>query len=78
MVNEGKPCSKEATIAKYYASELVKKIADLGMDITGGDGYLQSSPMERHYRESRIMTITGGSSNIMLTIIARMMGLKVK
>jgi len=63
---------KECSIAKMKATELGKTIADECLQIFGGYGYMQEYPIERAYRDARVGTIVGGTTEIMKEIIAKM------
>ena len=67
----GERYSKEASMAKLFASEMVGKVADLALQIHGGYGYSANLPLERYVRDARIMRIYEGSSEIQRNIIAR-------
>jgi alkylation response protein AidB-like acyl-CoA dehydrogenase len=76
MVDAGKNAMNEINMAKLFASEVYVKVANLGMQIYGGNGYSMDYPMQRHYRDSRIATVVAGTSQIMRNMIAGGMGLK--
>lgn len=61
---------KEAAIAKLYATEVYNKVADLAVQIHGGIGYMKDYPIERYYRDVRIIKIYEGTSEIQRNIIA--------
>lgn len=65
--------SKEASMAKLFASERAYGIIDKALQIHGGYGYSQALPLERMVRDARIMRIYEGSSEIQRNIIARML-----
>jgi butyryl-CoA dehydrogenase len=67
------PYSTESAIAKLYASEAASRIANRGIQIFGGYGYLQDYPAERHWRDARITEIYEGTSEIQRLVIARAM-----
>jgi alkylation response protein AidB-like acyl-CoA dehydrogenase len=69
------PCRTEASIAKIYATEVYHRVADEGMQILGGYSMMPDFPMERHYRDSRINRIGGGSTEVLKTSIAKDLGL---
>ncbi|MHA1167891.1 MAG: acyl-CoA dehydrogenase family protein [Candidatus Hodarchaeales archaeon] len=72
MVEEGLPCSKESAMAKLYASEVAIEVCDLAIQIMGGEGYVRDYyPVERFYRDARLGTIGGGTSEIMRFLIQR-------
>ena len=61
----------EAAAAKYYASEMVGRVADRAVQIFGGAGYVADYGIERLYRDVRIFRIYEGTSQIQQVIIAR-------
>ncbi len=67
----GKPCLKEACMAKLYASEMAEEVASEAIQIHGGYGYLQDFPVERIYRDVRVCQIYEGTSEIQRLVIAR-------
>jgi alkylation response protein AidB-like acyl-CoA dehydrogenase len=76
MVDAGRNAMNEINMAKLFASEVYVRVANLGMQIYGGNGYSMEYPMQRHYRDSRIATVVAGTSQIMRNMIAGGMGLK--
>ncbi len=74
-LDAGIACRKEASIAKVFTSEAYFRVADEGMQILGGYSMTPDFQMERHYRDSRLMRIGGGSSEVMRTSIAKDLGL---
>jgi len=69
--DKGKPFSKEASMAKLFASEAANKIAYQALQIHGGYGYSKEFLIESLYRDSRVLTIYEGTSEIQRLIIAR-------
>jgi alkylation response protein AidB-like acyl-CoA dehydrogenase len=67
----GKPFSREASMAKLFASEKANKACDIGVQIHGGYGYIDEFPAERHYRDARVTTIYEGTSEVQRIVIAR-------
>jgi alkylation response protein AidB-like acyl-CoA dehydrogenase len=67
----GRPFSKEAAMAKLFASEIAEKVCYNAIQIHGGYGYSAEYPVERIYRDQRLMTIGEGSSEILRLVIAR-------
>jgi acyl-CoA dehydrogenase len=57
--------------AKYFASEMVNRVADRAVQIHGGAGYMRGVPVERMYRDARLFRIYEGTSQIQQLIIAR-------
>lgn len=68
---EGKRVTKEAAMAKLYASEAANRIAYKGVQIFGGYGYIKEFPVERFFRDARITTLYEGTSEIQRLVIAR-------
>ena len=71
----GKPFKKQAAIAKLVASEAAMDNARDGTQIHGGYGFMNEYPVARHYRDSKILEIGEGTSEVQLMLIAREMGL---
>jgi len=63
--------SREASMAKLYASEMSNRVAYKAVQIHGGYGYSKEYNVERYYRDSRVTTIYEGASEIQRLIIAR-------
>lgn len=72
----GSADTRDAAILKLVAGEAYKKVADMGVQAMGGYGYSMEYDAQRHFRDSRLGTIGGGSSEIQRNIIARTMGLR--
>jgi len=75
LFDQGVACMKEAAMAKLYASEAAQHVTWEALQIHGGYGYITEFPVERFFRDARLMTITEGTSEIQLTLIAREIGL---
>jgi alkylation response protein AidB-like acyl-CoA dehydrogenase len=71
LKEEGRPFSREASMAKLYASEAAGRICDRNIQIHGGYGYVRDFAAERHYRDARVTRIYEGTSEIQRTVIAR-------
>ena len=69
--NKGLSMSKEAAMAKYYASEVAVKTATDAVQIFGAYGYTKDFPVEKYYRDSKLCTIGEGTSEIQKIVIAR-------
>src|SRR5438552_877119 len=67
----GKRFTREASMAKVFASEKANKACDMGVQVHGGYGYIDEFPAERHYRDARVTTIYEGSSEVQRIVIAR-------
>ena len=71
LKNKKLPMTKEAAMAKYYASEVAVKVSTDAVQIFGGYGYTKDFPVEKYYRDSKLCTIGEGTSEIQKTVIAR-------
>jgi alkylation response protein AidB-like acyl-CoA dehydrogenase len=69
--DRGLPYSKEAAMAKLFATESANRIAYLALQIHGGYGYSREYAVERIYRDARVMTIYEGTSEIQRLVIAK-------
>ena len=75
LVDNKIDCIKEASMAKYFATEAACKAADEGTRILGAYGYSLEYTAQRYYRDSRFLLNGGGTHEILQTNIARWMGL---
>jgi alkylation response protein AidB-like acyl-CoA dehydrogenase len=75
LVEHGKDTRQDAAVLKLYTSESYKSIADMSLQILGGYGYCMEYPLQRIFRDSRLATIGGGTSEIQRNIIATNLGL---
>ena len=71
LLSAGLPCTKEASMAKLFASQTANRAAFDAIQIHGGNGYTREFPVERIYRDARITEIYEGTSEIQHLIIAR-------
>jgi butyryl-CoA dehydrogenase len=71
MRDAGRPCLKEASMAKLFASEAAERICAAAIQIHGGYGYLNDFAVERIYRDVRVCTIYEGASEIQRLVISR-------
>jgi alkylation response protein AidB-like acyl-CoA dehydrogenase len=71
LKNQHKKITREAAIAKYYASEVAVKVANEAIQIFGGNGYTKEFPVEKFYRDAKLCTIGEGTSEIQKIVIAR-------
>ena len=67
----GRPCLKEAAMAKLFASEMAEKVCSAALQTLGGYGYLNDFPLERIYRDVRVCQIYEGTSDIQKLLIQR-------
>ena len=71
LKDQGKPFSKEAAIAKLFATEMAEKVCRDAIQILGSYGYSREYPVERLYRDARLMTIGEGTSEVQRMVIAK-------
>jgi len=69
-----KPFAKEAAMSKLYCSEIAKQVADEAVQIHGGYGLMKDYPVERFYRDQRLLQIGEGTSEIQRLVISRYIG----
>jgi butyryl-CoA dehydrogenase len=71
LKDAGRPCLKEAAMAKLFASEMAEKVCSEAIQIHGGYGYLSDFPVERIYRDVRVTQIYEGTSEVQKILIGR-------
>lgn len=71
LVDRGIPNNKESAVANLYSSEAYVRAALNGMRLMGGWGYLMEFDMQRHFRDSKLAEIGGGTSEILRIVISR-------
>ncbi|MGO4159045.1 acyl-CoA dehydrogenase family protein [Cupriavidus sp. YAF13] len=71
LKDAGRPCLKEAAMAKLYASEMAEEVCSAAIQVFGGYGYVSDFPVERIYRDVRVCQIYEGTSDIQKILIAR-------
>ncbi|HEX8536970.1 MAG TPA: acyl-CoA dehydrogenase family protein [Cystobacter sp.] len=71
LKEEGKPFTREASMAKLFASEMSNRAVDKAVQIHGGYGYIDEFPVERYFRDARVQTIYEGTSEVQRLVIAR-------
>ncbi len=71
MKDQDKPNTKEAAMAKLFASEIAEKCANEAVQIFGGYGFTKDYPVEKFYRDVKLLTIGEGTSEIQRIVIAR-------
>jgi len=71
LKNRGLQMTKEAAMAKYYASEVAVRVANEAVQVFGGYGYTKDFPVEKHYRDAKLCTIGEGTSEIQKLVISR-------
>jgi alkylation response protein AidB-like acyl-CoA dehydrogenase len=71
MVKQGKSVTRQAAMAKLFASRMVTKTTNEALQIFGGYGYMKEYPIEHHLRDARLLEIGAGTSEIQTLVIAR-------
>ena len=71
LKDAGRPCLKEASMAKLFASEMAERVCSDAIQIHGGYGYVADFPVERIYRDVRVCQIYEGASDIQRLVIGR-------
>ena len=69
--DKGLPFTKEASMAKLFASEAATKVSSAALQLHGGFGYFKESVIERFFRDAKVTEIYEGTSQIQRTVIAR-------
>ena len=75
LKDRGRPYKAEAAIAKLYASEIAVTCARQAVQVHGGYGFMEEFPVARFYRDSKVLEIGEGTSEVQRVIIARELGL---
>jgi butyryl-CoA dehydrogenase len=70
MKDRGEDCTRQASMAKLYASEMVNRATAQALQLHGGYGYTKEYPVERYYRDARVFTIYEGTSEIQRVVIS--------
>jgi len=71
LKDQGAFYNREAAIAKLFATEMAERVARNAIQILGSYGYSQEYPVERIYRDARLMTIGEGTSEVQRMVIAK-------
>lgn len=74
LKDQGRPFTKEASMAKLYASEISMEVADEAIQIHGGYGYMKEYEVERYMRDAKLLEIGEGTSEVQRMVIARQIG----
>jgi len=75
LKDQGRPFAREAAMAKLYTGELSSRVAGAALQIHGGFGYMEESPISRLYRDQKILEIGEGTNEVQRMVIARHLGL---
>ena len=78
LYNQGKDVVTHATMAKAYAAEMVRRVTDQALQIHGGNGYMMEFPVQRYWRDSRLQSIGGGTTEIMNEILSKQLNIVVE
>jgi alkylation response protein AidB-like acyl-CoA dehydrogenase len=73
--NEGRLSTEEASMVKWWNTELCNRVVDRCLQLHGGYGYMREFPVARAYTDSRVQSIYGGTTEIMKEIIGRSLGI---
>jgi butyryl-CoA dehydrogenase len=71
LKDEGRPCLKEASMAKLFASEAAERVCSDAIQVHGGYGYVADYPVEKLWRDARVLPIYEGTSEIQRLVIGR-------
>ena len=74
-LNEGRLTAEEAAKAKWWVTELENRVISRCLQLFGGWGYMEEYPIARAFRDARVQTIYGGTTEIMKEIVGRSLGL---
>ena len=74
LKDAGRPCLKEAAMAKLFASEMAEAVCSAAIQVFGGYGYVSDFPVERIYRDVRVCQIYEGTSEVQKILIGRALG----
>ena len=74
-LNDGTLTAEDAAKAKWWITELEMRVIDSCLQFFGGWGYMEEYPIARAYRDARVQTIYGGTTEIMKEIVGRSLGL---
>ena len=77
LYDAGIRCNREVSMAKLFCSEMSLRVIDKAVQIHGGYGFMREYLVERLYRDAKLTTIGGGTSQIMKNIIINEMGLRL-
>jgi short-chain 2-methylacyl-CoA dehydrogenase len=75
LKDQGRPFAKEAAMAKLYTGELSHRAANAALQIHGGYGFMEESPIARLYRDQKILEIGEGTNEVQRMVIAKHLGL---
>jgi len=73
LKDEGKPFTREASVAKLFATDAAMKITTDAVQALGGNGYVKEYPVERYMREAKVLQIVEGTNQIQKIVIGRLL-----
>jgi short-chain 2-methylacyl-CoA dehydrogenase len=76
LKDQGRPFALEAAMAKLFTGELAHRVVNEALQVHGGYGYMEESPIARFYRDQKILEIGEGTNEVQRMVIARHLGLK--
>ena len=71
LKGSGRPCIKQASMAKLFAAEMAEFVTSCAIQIHGGYGFLKDFPVEKYYRDQRVFQIYDGTNEVQKMLIAR-------
>jgi acyl-CoA dehydrogenase len=71
LLDEGKPCGKESAMAKAYGSDMAMRVTTEAIQILGGYGYMKDYPMEKLFRDAKLLQIYEGTNEIQRLVISK-------
>jgi alkylation response protein AidB-like acyl-CoA dehydrogenase len=71
LKDAGRPCLQEASMAKVFASDAAERICSDAIQVHGGYGYLNDFPVEKYWRDARVLSIYEGTNDIQRMVIGR-------
>jgi short/branched chain acyl-CoA dehydrogenase len=75
LKDEGRPFALEAAMAKLFTGELSHRVASKALELHGGYGFMEESPIARFYRDQKVLEIGEGTNEVQRMVIARHLGL---
>ncbi|MBA3801630.1 MAG: acyl-CoA dehydrogenase family protein [Acidimicrobiia bacterium] len=78
LVDRGQPFKREAAVAKLFATEAAISATRSATQVFGGYGFIDETPVSRHYRDAKILEIGEGTSEVQRMVIARDLGIPVR
>jgi len=76
LKDEGRDFAREAAMAKLFTGELSSRVAGAALELHGGAGFMEESPISRFYRDQKVLEIGEGTNEVQRMVIARLLGLQ--